>query len=147
MSNQKASWEKIYFNAQSIVAETDNAVLIKMPNNSQYKGYCFWHPRKLVREQGGKGYHYTFAFTYEFSFRLKKFGQGRYNFKDVISEVQLTVSEMKAAFGIVNENVHQFVEQETENLIEKNIETVTVEKHIPAPIEPKNTTPAPELVK
>lgn len=149
---KKQQWEKIFFNAQNIIANTETGVLIKMPNSShKYKGYSFWMPQKLVRVQGGRGYHMSFSFTSEFTFKLKKYGRGRYNWKDVIAETEIGVDEMKKAFGVVDENVNLFVEQETDALIEKEIadETVTVEvkHHVPERVSLKKDGPAPELLK
>ncbi|KAA6348971.1 hypothetical protein EZS27_003571 [termite gut metagenome] len=137
-------WQKIFFNSQSIQAETDSAVLIKMPNKSEYQGYCFWHPKKLVREQGGKGYHYTFSFTEDFVFHLKKYGQGRHNRRDVIREVDLSVCQIKKEFGVVDENVNLFVEQETDRLYAETIEETTIEKHVPELVD-KEVEPIPSL--
>lgn len=124
-------WQRIFFNTQSIQRETESAVLIKMPNNSEYIGYSFWHPRKLVREQGGKGYHLSFSFTDEFVFTLKKYGAGRYNFKDVIREIEITTEQMKDAFGVVDKSVNDSVEQETDKINARNIEETIIECHIP----------------
>lgn len=129
-------WHKIFFNAQSIQGETSGSVLIKMPNRSQFNGWVFWHPRKLVREQGGKGYHMTFSFNDEWVFKVKLYGRGRYNSRDVIRETELTASEMMVEFGVVDENVNDSVEMETIKIIEKETVITEVEHHIPAPVAP-----------
>lgn len=124
-------WHKIFFNAQSIQSETDSSVLIKMPNNSQYKGYVFWHPIKCVRTQGGKGYHKTFSFTDDWLFTLKLYGKGKSNRFDVIKEVELTADKMMEVFGVVNENVSDFVVAETLKIIDKETIITEIEHHIP----------------
>lgn len=91
-------WKTINFNRQNIEYETERAVLIKMPNNSQYAGYVFWHPSKLVRVIGGKGYHMSFSFTDDFKFKVFKQGKGRYNYKDIINEVELLPDDMFKEF-------------------------------------------------
>lgn len=76
-------WHKIKISVNSIEASTDKAVLIKMRRNSNYDGFVFWHPAKLVREEGKD---YTFSFNDEFKFNLKKYGQGKWNSRDVVRE-------------------------------------------------------------
>ena len=94
-------WHKVYFNSQNIEHETAKAVLIKMPNKSEYAGYKFWHPTKLVREEGGKGYHMSFSFTEEFQFMIRKYGQNR----QVTAEKIIGLDEMLEAFEQVNEQI------------------------------------------
>ena len=94
-------WHKAYFNSQNIEHETAKATLIKMPNKSEYAGYKFWHPSKLVREEGGKGYHMSFSFAEDFEFALRKYGQNH----QVTAEKIIGWDEMFEAFEQVNEQI------------------------------------------
>lgn len=76
-------WYKIEISANNIEASTDKAVLIKMKHNSNFDGFVFWHPKKLVREEGKM---FTFSFNDEFKFNLKKYGQGKWNSREVVRE-------------------------------------------------------------
>lgn len=85
-------WKNLKFNKQNIEHETLKAILIKMPNNSEYKGYKFWHPSKLVRTMNkGNGYWLTFGYTDEFVFKLFK-GKNNQIIKHISAE------EMEVAF-------------------------------------------------
>ena len=92
-------WNKIYFNSQNIEHETAKATLIKMPNKSEYAGYMFWHPSKLIQEEGGKGYWQSFSYTDEWNFKIFK-GNGQYR-----KEIQLDSRDIEEAFGIVDEEI------------------------------------------
>lgn len=92
-------WHKVYFNSQNIEHETAKAVLIKMPNKSAYAGYRFWHPSKLIQEEGGKSYWLSFSYTDEWNFKIFK-GEGQYR-----KEIQLAYVDIEKAFGTVNEEI------------------------------------------
>lgn len=97
-------WRKININKQNIKALTDKAVLIAMPHNSEFDGFCFWHPSKLVRD-GEHSSAASISYTEDLVFHLKKYGKGRYNSREVIDEVSLAYDEIEEIFGTMNENI------------------------------------------
>lgn len=115
-------WYKINFNVQNIETETGSATLIKMPSKSSYNGYKFWHPSKLVRYEGGKGYSQSFSFADTFTFKLFKNGKGKYNKYDVIDTVEIDYEEMLNAFDSTNRGVTNSINLEKEKKINKAIE-------------------------
>lgn len=95
-------WHKIYFNKQNIQTETSKATLIKMPHSSNYDGWLFWHPSKLVREEGGKGYHLSFSFSDTWEFKIFKQYKNKKGPEQTIS-----IKEMKEAFGASDESIEK----------------------------------------
>lgn len=102
-------WDKIYLNKQNIITETDKAVLIKMPSKSNYPDYQFWCSKKLIKIEGGKGYHLSISFNDSFKFKLQKMGKGTYNKQEILDEKVLTSNELKKQF---NNDLELSVEQE-----------------------------------
>ena len=99
-----ADWKTINFNSQNIKFETAKAVLIKMPNKSDYAGYMFWHPSKLVRDlQRGNGYFKTLSFTDGWEFRVFKEGKD----KKILDEQVLGPEEMLEMFDVVSETIER----------------------------------------
>lgn len=100
-------WEKIYFNSQNVETDTDKSILINMPKKSPYAGMAFWHPTKLVREEGGKGYHLSFSFSDTWKFKVfKQYKNGTKR------EVFLSPDQMQRAFGAADEAIGHAVEAE-----------------------------------
>lgn len=97
-------WKNININKQNIKAETEKAILINMPHNSNYDGYSFWHPRKLVRD-GKHSYAISLGYTEEFEFKLVKYGKGKYNSKEIIDQTVIDYEEFEEAFGVMSENI------------------------------------------
>ena len=119
-------WHSIQINKQNIKAETDSGVLIKMPHNSDYDGYVFWHPAKLVRN-GKHSNAISISYTDEFVFRLKKYGNGKYNKFDIIDEQEIDVCEFRNAFEIMNDNIIASKDDTESYLIIKEPEKVDKE--------------------
>lgn len=92
-------WKIIKINKNNIKTETEKSVLIKMPNSSNYKGYTFWHPSKLVIKNE---YNYSFIYNDNFSFKIFKTGR---NFQKT-SELNLSQKQMVKAFGIINNELN-----------------------------------------
>lgn len=98
------SWKNININTQNIEAQSDKATLIKMPNNSIYKGWSFWHTNKLVRD-GKNSYSISIGYNDDFTFRLVKYGHGKWNKRQVLNETTISVEEFEEAFEVMNENI------------------------------------------
>ena len=97
-------WKNIQINKQNIKGETSKSVLIKMPHNSDYDGYCFWHPKKLIHE-GAHSNALSLGYTSEFEFRVIKYGNGKWNSKEIIDEYEISVEEFEEAFNVMSENI------------------------------------------
>lgn len=138
-------WTKVYFNLQSIQRETPRSVLIKMPNHSKYKGYSFWHPAKLVRREGGKGYHLSFSFSDDFNFNVIKYGQGRYNSNEIISEYELDAEDMKEVWQVVNNSIQVSVSDEIQKKKDENHLEIIVEEIIPKKESPLDSNEIDDL--
>lgn len=89
------AWKKIVANSNLIQAETDRAILIKLPKSE----LTFWHPAKCVRTDGKSGYRMTISYTDEFSFKAFRNGKGQYNSREKIEERTLTAAEFEAFFA------------------------------------------------
>ena len=126
-------WKNIEINIQNIEIDTGNAVLIKMPNKSKYAGYKFWHPSKLVR-YGSNSYARSIGYTDEFTFKLFKNGNGKYNKFNVIDEIEIDVEEFEDAFDCMSDCTR--AKSEESYLIVKEPEKV--EKEIKIEEELKN---------
>ena len=119
-------WKNVEINLQNIETETERAVLIKMPNKSKYAGYKFWHPSKLVR-YGNNDYARSIGYTDEFTFKLKKYGNGKWNKRQVIDEKEISVEEFEDAFGCMKDCTRSKDKEESYLIIE---EPEKVEKEI-----------------
>lgn len=68
----KKQWQSLIFNSQNIEKETARAVLIKLPHSSKFDGWSFWHPKKLIKDAGGKGYFLSLSYTDDWEFKISK---------------------------------------------------------------------------
>lgn len=125
-------WKNINFNIQNIEHETGKATLIKMPNNSEYKGYSFWHPSKLIRN-GKHSYSASLGYTDTFEFKLVKYGKGKHNSSEILEEIKIDVATFEEAFGLTDANITE-PKEDTESYVQVkeptkiNIDTVEVHK-------------------
>lgn len=122
-------WKNININSNNIKTETFKAVLIKMPHNSKYDGYVFWHPSKLVRS-GNHSAVLSIAYTEDFIFNLKKYGKGKYNSRKVIDEKEITVEDFEDAFGLINKTITAKNPYETHKPIELKAEKVAADESL-----------------
>ena len=102
----KMKWKSIQINKQNVKHDTGRTVLIAMPHNSNYDGYEFWHPAKLVRD-GYNSYAVSLSYTDDFKKEIKKMGKGRYNSNQVIAELEINAEEFEKAFEVMNDNISE----------------------------------------
>lgn len=82
------TWKKILFNIQNIETETDKAVLINLPHNSNYDGWKLWVSKKLIKE-GSHSYTRSILCTDSFTFKIIRDGD----------EKTLTANELEEVFS------------------------------------------------
>lgn len=124
-------WKNIEINDSLVKARTAKSVLIAFPRKSQLHGYSFWHPAKLVRT-GRIVNTVSIGYSGEFVFRIKKYGNGKYNKREIISEMEIVADEFEQAFAGINSN-----DVEPDD---------TPEIHIPEPLEPENAVADESLI-
>ena len=94
-------WKNININKNNIETKTASAVLFKMPHNSKYDGFEFWHPLKLIRD-GRHSNSVSVGYTDDFIFRIKRISQKTFA---VLDEKEISANEFEIAFGVMNENI------------------------------------------
>lgn len=104
-------WKSIKFNKQNIEHRTEKAVLIKMPKKSNYAGYAFWHPAKLVRTVGGNGYFMSFSYTDNFEFNIFKFENKK------AEKQSISIQDIEEAFEVMNEKIQCDMDHDDSYLI------------------------------
>ena len=138
---QKGSeWGKVAINAQNVETTTERGAKIKMPHNSEHDGYSVWVSLKLLRT-GRHSYEYMLSVKADMEFTLKKYGQGRYNKKEVIAEKTISAEDMAEAFGGWVENAPR----NTRPAVDPD--RVEIVKHEPAPLAPVEIEADPELTR
>ena len=125
-------WKTININKNNIKEWGKRSALIAFPHSSNYNGYCFWHPIKLIHD-GRHEAAAAIAYNNNFTFRLFKYGKGKWNKYEVIDKIEIDVEELESAFGVVNDNI---VAPKVVN---------EYETHKPAKVEPVNAEVLEEL--
>ena len=88
-------WNTLQIPEELVVVCTDKSIKIDMPGGGKYRGYNCWISRKIVhinvRYIGEeKFYVYEIVYKDNFTFMLKKYGNGRYNKYEVIDEKEIS---------------------------------------------------------
>jgi hypothetical protein len=94
-------WKAIQINMQNIDIETEKSILIKCPKNSEYNGFKFWYPSKLIKD-GSQLFTKKLIYTNDFKFKLIKYGKGKYNSRVKIKEIEINYSEFDIMFECNN---------------------------------------------
>ena len=126
LGENMADWKNININKNLIIHDTGKSTLIAMPHKSDYDGWEFWFPSKLVREAFNRKDAMNIGYNDDFIFHLKKYD----------TEKDINVKEFERAFCVVAGNIDASITEEPEvPLI-----------HIPDWIEPEEINAYEELV-
>ena len=87
-------WKSFEINIQNVEKETGSSILVKCPNSSNYHGYTFWFPSKLVHN-GSHSYALRLSITDDFTVKLKKYGK---HYK-LLAEAEVDAEELAEMFG------------------------------------------------
>ena len=126
LGENMADWKNININKNLIIHDTGKSTLIAMPHKSDYDGWEFWFPSKLVREAFNRKDAMNIGYNDDFIFHLKKYD----------TEKDIDVKEFERAFCVVAGNIDASITEEPE------IPLI----HIPDWIEPEEITADEELV-
>lgn len=91
----------ININKNQIERSTGRAYLIKMPHNSDYDGFTFWFPSKLVNE-GRHDAALRLCIPASFNFTLKRTSPKTYK---VLDEAELSAHQLVDQFRQTDENI------------------------------------------
>ena len=112
-----SEWKSLNISINNIEISTAKAVLIKMPPKSEYAGFMFWHPAKLVRD--GKFSHFkTISYTDDFEFRLFQKRKGRYGNNTNAGGGKISAAEMRRAMESMKITLLDPYELHTPEMIE-----------------------------
>lgn len=129
-------WHRIPVNVQNICYQTEKAFLIAMPHSSDYDGFKFWYPKKLVRE-GSHAYEVTLSVSDDMEITLRRTSEKT---RQVLAEEVVGAEELLEAFG----QHHGVTESMRVRMSSDKVKTV---KHEPAPLEPVEVEADATLVR
>lgn len=91
----------ININRNQIKSSTGRAYLIAMPHKSDYDGFTFWFPEKLV-DEGRHDEAVRLCIPVDFNFKLKRTSNKTYK---VLAEAELNAYELVEQFKQTDENI------------------------------------------
>ena len=89
-------WKNLYIDRACIRAVTDRSVLVSLPRYSEYRGFTFWHPKKLVTGEYDKA---VLRYNDEFVFRLQKREKNKDGQWETVDQATLSGDEIAAIYS------------------------------------------------
>ena len=106
----ESQYLNININRNQVELSTGKALLVKMPHNSDYDGFTFWFPQKLVNE-GRHDEALRLVIPVGFSFTLKRISDKT---RAVLDEAELNAYQLVEQFRQTDENIAEKQEHEPE---------------------------------
>ena len=97
-------WNNVTIPSNLYVCQSEKFFKFKFPNHSLYGGYSIWVSKKLIIFFEGD---YILLYKDNFTFRIIKYGKGKYNWKDILDEKEISAEELAETFGYVEPVIYK----------------------------------------
>ena len=109
-------WLDFNINSNQIEHSTERAMLLKLPKSSDFKNYKVWISCKLIRIRDKKT---QVSFPDSFTFKIIKYGNGKYNSQAIIDERNISARLLQEMF--LGENIEPEIEEGVIDDLKDNI--------------------------
>lgn len=97
-------WNNVTIPSNLYVCQSEKSYKFKLPRHSLYGGYSIWVSKKLILFFEGD---YILLYKDNFTFRIIKYGKGKYNWKDILDEKEISAEELAETFGYVEPVIYK----------------------------------------
>lgn len=114
-SKKDSTWTNLELYTNMVLHVSEKTALVAMPFKSEFKGYCFNHPARLVRKT--KNPHLVnLSFSEEFVFNIFKRERNEDGIYVQVDERNLSAEEMRKILEPVDADIKAFRQKKKESV-------------------------------